>query len=145
VEAATHHEAALGNATSDGLKPAHDRPVPSARVTPQDIVRHIPVCGTTAAAAGQGRWSCSPASRAPAAGQRMAQGARRDVSSTMRATMALTMVLGMNQNISPVRRVTRMPLVVSSDLSCSAKSGGNARQIVPYSPTMSSRRGPGRP
>ncbi len=55
---------------------------------------------------------------------------QRDVSSTMRATMALTVVLGMNQNVSPVRRVTRMPLVVSSDLSCSAKSGGNARQIV---------------
>jgi len=69
-------------------------------------------------------------------------GHQRDVSSTTRATMTLTAVLGMNQNVSPVRRVTRMPLAVSSDLNCSAKSGGSARQIVPASPTMSLRRRP---
>ena len=38
-----------------------------------------------------------------------------DVSSTMRATMTLTAVLGLNQNVWPGRRMTRMPWAVSSD------------------------------
>ena len=33
----------------------------------------------------------------------------------MRTTMALTVVLDRNQNVWPLRRVTRMPLEVSSD------------------------------
>jgi hypothetical protein len=40
--------------------------------------------------------------------------------------MTLTAVLGMNLNVWPVSRVTRMPLQVSSDLNGSAKSGERA-------------------